>query len=77
MSQEPAWSQKRAKRMVALLLSACVSFWLVILLPFDEPWNWLMAGLSLALAGAFVTLLARLALRQRDDYWRGQRNTDR
>ena len=35
-----------------------------------------MAGLSVVLAAAFITqLVARLVLRQRDDYWR-ERNQD-
>ena len=78
MGPGQAWSQKRTKQMVVLLLSTCISFWLVILLPFDEPWNWLMAGLSAGLATAFITLLvAQKVLGQREDYWGEQRDTDR
>ena len=78
MGQGQAGSQKRTKQMVVLLLSTCISFRLVILLPFDEPWNWLMAGLSAGLATAFITLLVtRPALGQRGDYRREQRDTDR
>lgn len=76
MGQEPVWSQQSTRQIVALMLATCISFWLVILLPFDEPWNWLMAGLSVMLAAAFVTqLVARVVLRQRDDYWH-ERNQD-
>ncbi|MDM7988989.1 hypothetical protein [Arthrobacter sp. zg-Y877] len=70
MSLEPAWSQNRAKRMVVLMLSASVSLWLVLLLPFDEPWNWLLVGLFLALAAAFIRLAALFVLQQRNDSWR-------
>lgn len=77
MGQGQVWSQKRTKLMVVLMLTTCISFWLVILLPFDEPWNWLMAGLSAGLATAFIALLvARPALWQRGDY-RRERDTDR
>lgn len=78
MGQGQAWSRKRTKQMVVLMLTTCISFWLVILLPFDEPWNWLMAGVSVGLATAFITLLvARQVLGQCGDYWREQRDTDR
>ncbi len=76
MGQEPVWSLKSTRQIVALLLTTCISFWLVILLPFDEPWNWLMAGLSVVLAAAFITqLVGHLVLSQRNDYWR-ERNQD-
>ncbi|MCQ2001159.1 hypothetical protein [Arthrobacter zhaoxinii] len=68
MSQDPAWSQTRTKRMVLFMLSACVSLWLVLLLPFDEPWNWLLIGLFLVLGAAFIKLLASFVLQQRESY---------
>ncbi|MCC9205100.1 hypothetical protein [Arthrobacter sp. zg-Y769] len=72
MSEDPTWSQKHAKRMVVVILSAGVSLWLLLLLPFDEPWNWLLVGLFLVLGAAFIGLLASFFLQQRDDYWHEQ-----
>lgn len=70
MSQDAAWSQKRAKRMVVLMLSACVFGWLYILLPFDEPWSWMLLGIEIALGIVFISLLVGLVRARREDYWR-------
>lgn len=39
-------------------------------LPFIEPWSWLLLGLAMLLSVALVVLVVRLVLQQRDDYWR-------
>lgn len=67
MSVDPTWSQKHAGRTVAVMLSTFVAVWLVLLLPFNEPWNWLMVGLILALIAASLEMLARFTLRQGDE----------
>ena len=63
MSEDPTRSQKHARRTVAVILSTFVAVWLVFLLPFHEPWNWLMAGTALVLTAASVRMLASFTSR--------------
>lgn len=65
---EAGWERDHVRRLVAVILSTFVAVWLVFLLPFDEPWNWLMVGLVLALTVASTRLAAQLLRRRRQEY---------
>ncbi|KAD3633185.1 hypothetical protein GD627_10195 [Arthrobacter yangruifuii] len=63
------WERDHVRQMVAVMLSTFVALWLLLLLPFDEPWNWLMVCLFLALTAASLRMLAQLVRRRRQEYW--------
>ncbi|MCC9174982.1 hypothetical protein [Arthrobacter sp. zg-Y179] len=66
---EAGWERDHVRQMVAVMLSTFVTLWLLLLLPFDEPWNWLMVCLVLALTAASLRMLAQLVRRRREEYW--------
>lgn len=56
--------------LAATMAGSLVLLWANNLLPFEEPWSWVLLGGVLTLTAAAIALLARLVREQRDDYWR-------
>lgn len=63
--------------MAAAMLGASAVLLLHALLPYTEPWNWLLLGFGIALTITSIALLTRFVLRQRDDYWRERTGSHR
>lgn len=62
---------KRTKIMLATVMTiSLILVWVNNLVPFVEPWSWVLLGGVLIMLVATIALLARLVLQQRDDYWR-------
>ena len=75
MSVDSERDRRQTKRMIAVLLTACIFFWLFFRSPFPEPWSWLVLALAIGLYAAGIAMLVRMVRRQRDEDF-PERGTD-
>ena len=63
-------SRPLPKALLIVMPSSAALLALYNVLPFVEPWSWLLLGIVIVLGVVSIVLLARFVLQQRDDYWR-------
>lgn len=52
-----------------IMVATVALYSLYSVLPYREPWTWLLLGVVVLSAAAFLVSLARFVLAQREDYW--------